>query len=960
MDRHTPGIAAIDGRGLALRQIAYWRREVDDVALARITRSTYDSAGRAVAQTDPRLTQPNLLAVYSLSGAALSSDSVDAGWRLNLSGEAQQMLESWDGRGTYRRGEYDALLRPVALYESASGQPAETVERMAYASNAAEFAARNQCGQLLRHDDPAGTLLYEQHALTGELISQTRGFLPAEQTADWPVGEAARDALLEPDKRYTTRQRYSPVGEVLQQTDAADHQQRWAFDRAGQLKGIELTLKGQSAQPLLNNVEYNAQGQLVSQLASNGVISVADFEPSTGRLLSLSAAASGKGLLQDLSYEYDPVGNICLLADHVQPVRYFANQRVEPQNSYTYDSLYQLTRATGREAVGASISPGLPELVSPIDPSLLLNYTQEYDYDAGGNFTVLRHMRAGNNYTRTMRVADGSNRALPWEEGAALPEFDRQFDANGNLQTLVPGAQPMLWDRRNQLQQLTTVNRDSAANDGEVYRYDSSGARVRKISTAQAKTVAHQREVRYLPGLEIRTLDASEELQVISVALGRGSVRCLHWVAGKPAGIEADQLRYSVDDHLGSSSLELDKSAAVISHEGYYPYGGTAWWAARSQVEADYKTIRYSGKEQDASGLVYYGLRYLAPWLGRWVNPDPLGIVDGLNVYRMVGNNPVNFVDDLGGVRSRSNSLPGRSMVSLEMQVRPPRNTSPVGMQTIPANVRYEVSYEYEGNTLPALHRFWRPVPPPMPVTPGGWLKRAALWALESQVGQALFPPGTTSVASSIIAGGIAGNIAQAGFAVLHPNPNWSPPATWPGLATPGQPTFEETQKRNLAHNTITTLATSAGTLIGAVTGAVFGGFADWVRGTAEKKDKKEAVARRIFEADNKLNNIENAIFELRNPESTTYPDWGWLISEVLRVEEQIGYTWRTMQMLEDLREAAPANNVLSTSTSNGTSPLLSRQSSDSGLPRSRIPVRTPSSRNTSSSSLNEVLVSHA
>jgi RHS repeat-associated protein len=79
--------------------------------------------------------------------------------------------------------------------------------------------------------------------------------------------------------------------------------------------------------------------------------------------------------------------------------------------------------------------------------------------------------------------------------------------------------------------------------------------------------------------------------------------------------------------------------------------GGTAWWAARSKVDADYKTIRYSGKERDATGLVYYGLRYLAPWLGRWINPDPLGVVDGLNVYRMVGNNPINMIDDQGGMR---------------------------------------------------------------------------------------------------------------------------------------------------------------------------------------------------------------------------------------------------------------------------------------------------------------------
>ncbi|RMN48970.1 putative insecticidal toxin complex, partial [Pseudomonas syringae pv. apii] len=86
-----------------------------------------------------------------------------------------------------------------------------------------------------------------------------------------------------------------------------------------------------------------------------------------------------------------------------------------------------------------------------------------------------------------------------------------------------------------------------------------------------------------------------------------------------------DQVRYSLGDHLGSSTLELDQQGGLISQESYYPFGGTAWWAARSAVEAKYKTVRYSGKERDASGLYYYGFRYYAPWLQRWINPDPAG-----------------------------------------------------------------------------------------------------------------------------------------------------------------------------------------------------------------------------------------------------------------------------------------------------------------------------------------------
>ncbi|WP_161936271.1 RHS repeat-associated core domain-containing protein, partial [Pseudomonas syringae] len=182
----------------------------------------------------------------------------------------------------------------------------------------------------------------------------------------------------------------------------------------------------------------------------------------------------------------------------------------------------------------------------------------------------------------------------------------------------------------------------------ERYVYDGQGQRSRKISTAQASGRTLSNEVRYLPGLEIRTTADGEILHVITAQAGRNSVRVLHWEAGKPDGIANDQVRYSLGDHLGSSTLELDQQGGLISQESYYPFGGTAWWAARSAVEAKYKTVRYSGKERDASGLYYYGFRYYAPWLQRWINPDPAGDVDGLNLYGYVKNSPITYYDRLG------------------------------------------------------------------------------------------------------------------------------------------------------------------------------------------------------------------------------------------------------------------------------------------------------------------------
>ncbi|PBP61973.1 sugar-binding protein, partial [Pseudomonas syringae] len=249
------------------------------------------------------------------------------------------------------------------------------------------------------------------------------------------------------------------------------------------------------------------------------------------------------------------------------------------------------------------------------------------------------------NFTRNMHVAPDSNRSLPDDGGDV--DFATSFDANGNLLQLVRG-QTMSWDARNQLQHITSVQREDEPNDDERYVYDGQGQRCRKISTSQASGRTLTNEVRYLPGLEIRTTADGETLHVVTTQAGRNSVRVLHWEAGKPDSIANDQVRYSLGDHLGSSTLELDQQGGLISQESYYPFGGTAWWAARSAVEAKYKTVRYSGKERDARGLYYYGFRYYAPWLQRWINPDPAGAVDGLNFYAMVGNSPAACVDPSG------------------------------------------------------------------------------------------------------------------------------------------------------------------------------------------------------------------------------------------------------------------------------------------------------------------------
>ena len=648
LHRKTPTIQALDSRGLPVRQIAYWRGNADDSPQARITRQEHDVAGRQVEQWDPRLfasvPDANLKTIHSLSGKALRVDSVDAGWRLNLHGDAGQLLRSWDQRGSHWQTTYDDQLRPTVIREQKAEEALRVIERLGYGDSSSESARHNLCGTLTRHDDAAGTLLTAEYALCGKPARQTRRYLIDTLQPDWPEEAKERDALLEAGEGHATSWHYDALGATVRQVDAGQHQQRFSFDCAGQLKTIGLLVKDSATeQVILKDLHYNAFGQIESQTAGNGVVSRAEYDHARGRLTSLQASVSGSAL-QDLHYTYDAVGNVTRIEDKAQPVQFGSNQRVEAVSTFTYDSLYQLTSATGREAESRINQPLASR--APIDALKLFNFTEHYEYDNGGNLTELRHVRDRNNYTRTFSVANASNRLLSWNKGDSSLPSTADFDANGNQQALNPG-QTLEWNARNQLASVLLIPREDGRNDVERYSYDSGGQRVRKVQTTYAASLTHTRETRYLPGLEIRTRH-NERLEVITLQAGRCSVRYLHWTEGRPAGIAGNQLRYSLDDHLGSNSLELDDEAWLISQESYLPYGGTAWSASRSEVEASYRTIRYSGKERDASGLYYYGQRYYAPWLQRWIGPDPAGPVDGLNLYAMVGNNPVRFFDHQG------------------------------------------------------------------------------------------------------------------------------------------------------------------------------------------------------------------------------------------------------------------------------------------------------------------------
>ncbi|WP_217480857.1 RHS repeat-associated core domain-containing protein [Enterobacter chuandaensis] len=707
----TPSVTVLDNRGLVVRDIAYHRHPgTPDVTGERITRHQYDARGFLTQSADPRLHDAgrvNFSYLTDLTGSVLRSEGVDNGITVALNDAAgrpflavsnistadddtedrsQAVTRTWQYEDSELPG------RTLSITEQATGETARITERFVWAGNSVEEKALNFAGQPVSHYDTAGLTQTDSIALTGVPLSVTRRLLKdadnPDVAADWQGTDASAWNDLLDGETYITLTTADATGAVLTTTDAKGNQQRVAYDVAGLLSGSWLTLKGGKEQTVVKSLTYSAAGQKLREVHGNGVVTTYTYEAETQRLTGIKTErpaghASGAKVLQDLRYEYDPVGNVLKISNDAEETRFWRNQKVVPENTYVYDSLYQLVSATGREIAGAGQQgSNLPSATVPLptDSSAFTNYTRSYTYDEGGNLTQVRHSApaTGNSYTTDITVSDKSNRGVLSTLTENPADVDALFTAGGQQKQLQPG-QNLVWTPRNELLKVTPVVRDGGTDDRESYRYDAGSQRLLKVSGQKTGNSMQTQRALYLPGLELRTTTSgsteTESLQVITAGeAGRARVRVLRWANGKPDGIGNDQVRYSYDNLTGSSQIELDGDGQVISMEEYYPYGGTAVWTARSVVEANYKTVRYSGKERDATGLYYYGYRYYQPWAGRWLSSDPAGMVDGLNLFRMVRNNPVIFVDPDGLRPYLRTQLPGSNLYEPKLRTGEDRN----------------------------------------------------------------------------------------------------------------------------------------------------------------------------------------------------------------------------------------------------------------------------------------------
>lgn len=669
---NTPKVEYLDVLG---RVFLLEDQNIDDQGnvLPYHTRFTLDVQGQTVGVTDA-LSRLITVNSYDMLGQPLFTDSIDAGYRWSFTTADGQPAYGWNERNFRSRMSYDALRRPLGSWLSEQGAAEELVGYTIYGELHPQAESLNLLGAPFQVFDQSGRMTSEAIDFKGNpLRSSQRLCSDYKNRINWTslAGntqlsqfDAVADMLLE-SEQFSSAVTYDALSRPLKQRGPDGSIQQLFYNEAGLLERITLDHKGSgNINDYVKNIDYDEKGQRTRIRYGNDVVTRYDYDPESFRLIRLlSTRNSGSEVLQDIRYHYDPVGNITDMRDEAQQTFFFQNSQVEPHSSYTYDALYRLLAAKGREQTGQQAQPAGAEELAPIigvpdanNSANLRRYIRSYTYDAMGNIQRIDHKTASGtgNFTRRYQYASDNNYLLGTSAPGDLAggPYARTYshDVHGNM-TAMPHLPTMHWDFLDQLKEV-----DLPGGGKEYYTYTLSGGkdfgvRSRKV-TQRGNTI---KERIYIGDFEIYREYSPGGLQTERDTLhmqdDKGRIALLDTLnIDNGLVIASGQqsiARYQLNNHLGSASLDLDDTGQIITYEEYYPFGASSYRTGKSAAEVSAKRYRYVGKEKDeATGLYYYGARYYADWLARFVSVDDLkDRYPFYTPYQYAGNKPVSFID---------------------------------------------------------------------------------------------------------------------------------------------------------------------------------------------------------------------------------------------------------------------------------------------------------------------------
>jgi RHS repeat-associated protein len=329
---------------------------------------------------------------------------------------------------------------------------------------------------------------------------------------------------------------------------------------------------------------YDVLGRRTSLTHANGVITNYTYD-ATSQLTRLSHQL-GTTTINSFDYTYDRVGNRKSKADR------------HGSYNYAYDALNRLSQAS-----------------NPLPANPLESFT----YDPVGNRTNSNQNGSSSFNEANELLEDGS--------------FTYEYDANGNMirKAAKVGGVIVTYDYDAENRLVRVVSSTGTISN---YKYDGIGRRVEKEVIGAQTAVT-----RYLYDNEDVLLELNSSNAV--------TARYTHGPGvDEPLIMEKNgQSFFYHRDGLSSVTDISSQAGAVVQHYAYSSFG-----QIESMLDSSFnQPYTFTARELDPeTGLYFYRARYYEPSIGRFLQPDPIGLAAGPNAYTYAGNMPATFVDPLG------------------------------------------------------------------------------------------------------------------------------------------------------------------------------------------------------------------------------------------------------------------------------------------------------------------------
>ncbi|KAF3906688.1 hypothetical protein ABW20_dc0110303 [Dactylellina cionopaga] len=648
---------------------------------------------------------------YNMLGTILCKESSDSGKSWTHQNCLGSLIYYWDAQGYRTRSTYDSLNRPVEAFvldlESQAAETETMVEKIIYGETDTSFGSQNTRLRKVKHYDQGGLVISNRYDFKGNAVNGERQFAAEYKKIIDHSLPFALDLRLPVVETFTTYDAQNRVLDVRSPTiENLNSTVSHTYNKTGLLKAVSIRLKGDELfKPIVKIIKYNAKGQRYAIEYGNGSSTAYTYDQYTFKLRRVFTRRGSKTdfpddcpdppepnnpgcQIQNLRYVYDARDNVTFTQDDAQQTIFFRGNKVEPSCDYTYDSLYRLIKTKGREHLGQPNTNG-PQAPGPRDPSktrldlptntlAMGTYIENVYYDSRNNIEKIQHKGFDprhEGWTRryfydepNLLQPPGTNPSQPWKNNRLsstkigdteeIYKYEGRAGRRGNI-TSMTNLRNLQWNWKNMLQ----ASSQQVVNDGTpettYYVYDFSGARIRKVTdyqTPSGETPKTKRDrvyvgtilercVEYLPR---ENADPSRIEETILVQDGTKRVASIEFIKDLQGNGPTEKrfFRYQLSNYTESSSIELDDKANLLSYEEYFSFGGTSFQETKLETP---KRYRFASKERDdETGLDYVGARYYAPWIGRWICPDPGSLIDGPNRYTFVGNNPAGVTDPSG------------------------------------------------------------------------------------------------------------------------------------------------------------------------------------------------------------------------------------------------------------------------------------------------------------------------